>query len=322
MITAKPLSGKVAVVTGATRGTGRGIASMLGEAGATVYCTGRSTRGSQRPQGEAESPFELAYRPETIEETAELVTKHGGHGIAARVDHTVEPQVQALFERVQAEQGRLDILVNDVWGGDALTEWGKPFWELDLDKGFRMLGQAVNSHILTSRYGAPLMIKQGSGLIVEVTDGDGYVYRGNFFYDLVKTTVIRIAFTMAEELREHRVVALAVTPGFLRSEAMLEHFGVSEANWREGAKTDPDFIASETPYFAGRAVAALASDPQVAGKSGRVFSSWALAREYGFTDIDGARPDWGKYFEKKYGPQRMADEGFYEYWKGGVLMND
>jgi NAD(P)-dependent dehydrogenase (short-subunit alcohol dehydrogenase family) len=226
--------------------------------------------------------------------------------------------VQALFARVKSEQGHLDVLVNDIWGGDALTEWGKPFWELELDKGFRMLRQAVNTHIITSRYGAPLMIAQGSGLIVEVTDGDSYAYRGNFFYDLVKTTVIRLAFTMSEELRKHNVNALAVTPGFLRSEAMLEHFGVTEENWQEGAKTDPDFIASETPFFAGRAVAALAADPKVGKKTGRVFSSWGLAREYGFKDIDGRQPDWGKYFEEKYGPiQKPADEGFYEYWRGG-----
>jgi NAD(P)-dependent dehydrogenase (short-subunit alcohol dehydrogenase family) len=237
-----------------------------------------------------------------------------------RVDHTFEAQVQSLFEQVKAEQGHLDVLVNDVWGGDALTEWGKPFWELELEKGFRMLQQAVNSHIITSRYGAPLMIERGSGLIVEVTDGDSYSYRGNFFYDLVKTTVIRLAFTMSEELRKQHVTALAVTPGFLRSEAMLEHFGVTEANWQEGAKIDPDFIASETPYFAGRAVAALAADPQVGKKTGRVFSSWGLAREYGFVDMDGKRPDWGRYFEEKYGPRiKPADDGFYAYWQGGGL---
>jgi NAD(P)-dependent dehydrogenase (short-subunit alcohol dehydrogenase family) len=316
----RPLVGKIAVVAGATRGTGRGIACMLGEAGATVYCTGRSTRESQLQAGEASSPFELAFRPETIEETAEMVTAHGGNGISVRVDHTIESQVQALFERVKEEQGRLDLLVNDIWGGDALTEWGKPFWELELDKGLRMLRQAVDSHIITSRFGAPLMVAQGNGLIIEVTDGGGYWYRGNFFYDLVKTTVIRLAFDMSEELRKHNITALAVTPGFLRSEAMLEHFGVTEENWQEGAKTDPDFIASETPYFAGRAVAALAADPRVSKKSGRVFSSWGLAREYGFKDIDGRQPDWGKYFEEKYGKiQKPADEGFYEYWRSGGL---
>jgi NAD(P)-dependent dehydrogenase (short-subunit alcohol dehydrogenase family) len=319
----RALQGKVAVVAGATRGTGRGIACMLGEAGATVYCTGRSTRAMRRPRNEASSPFDLEQRPETIEETAEMVTARGGTGIAVRVDHTVEDEVQALFGQVNAEQGRLDLLVNDVWGGDALTEWGQPFWELSLDKGFLMLQRAVHSHIITSRYAAPLMIGQKSSLIVEVTDGDGFWYRGNLFYDLVKISVIRLAFSMAEELRKHRVTALAVTPGFLRSEAMLEHFGVSEANWQDAAKEDPDFIASETPYFTGRAVAALASDKDVATKSGRVFSSWGLAREYGFTDIDGQQPDWGAYFEEQYGPRlKPADEIFYSYWQDHGLIED
>lgn len=319
----RALQGKVAVVAGATRGTGRGIACMLGEAGATVYCTGRSTRATRRPRNEASSPFDLEQRPETIEETAEMVTSRGGTGIAVRVDHTVEGEVQVLFEQVNAEQGRLDLLVNDVWGGDALTEWGQPFWELSLDKGFLMLQRAVHSHIITSCYAAPLMLVQKSGLIVEVTDGDGFWYRGNLFYDLVKISVIRLAFAMAEELRKHGVTAIAVTPGFLRSEAMLEHFGVSEANWQDAVKEDPDFIASETPYFTGRAVAALASDTDVARRSGRVFSSWGLAREYGFTDIDGRQPDWGAYFEEKYGRRlKPADEIFYSYWQDHGLIED
>jgi NAD(P)-dependent dehydrogenase (short-subunit alcohol dehydrogenase family) len=319
----KPLEEKVAVVAGATRGTGRGTACMLGEAGATVYCTGRSSRETRGPRDENASPFDLEHRPETIEETAEMVTARGGSGIAVRVDHTVEGEVESLFQQVKAEQGRLDVLVNDVWGGDALTEWGKPFWELSLDKGFLMLQRAVHSHILTARYAAPLMLARQSGLIVEVTDGDGFWYRGNLFYDLVKTSVIRLAFTMDQELRKQHVIALAVTPGFLRSEAMLEHFGVTEANWQDGAKKDPDFIASETPYFAGRAVAALASDPQVSTKAGRVFSSWGLAREYGFTDMDGRRPDWGRYFaEKSGGRLKPADDLFYSYWQDGGLMEE
>ncbi|MCG3111168.1 MAG: SDR family oxidoreductase [Candidatus Manganitrophus sp. SB1] len=292
----KTLEGKVAVVAGATRGAGRGIACMLGEAGATVYCTGRSSRNVKQ-QGEG-GEFDLAGRPETVEETAEKVTARGGAGIPARVNHTVEDQVKALFDRVRTEQGRLDLLVNDVWGGDALTEWGKPFWELSLQKGFLMLERAVHSHIITSRYAAPLMIARGEGLVVEITDGDNFAYRGNLFYDLVKISVIRLAYAMSEELRPHRITALAVTPGFLRSEAMLDHFGVTEANWREGAKKDRHFIASETPFYVGRAVAALASDPEVSKKSGKVFSSWGLAREFGFTDIDGSRPDWGRYFEE------------------------
>ncbi len=288
----KPLQGKVAVVAGATRGAGRGIACMLGEAGATVYCTGRSVRG-QLASG--------SNRPETIEETAEMVTGYGGIGIPVQVDHLVEDQVKGLFERVQAEQGGLDILVNDIWGGESLAEWGKPFWELDISKGLRMMQTAIHTHIITARYGAPLLIARGSGLVVEITDGDSNNYRGNLFYDMVKSTVIRLAYAMSEELRPHGVSAVAVTPGFLRSEEMLDHFGVTEANWQEGAKKDPHFIASETPYFVGRAVAALAADPNVAQKSGGVYASWTLADEYGFVDMDGRRPHWGRYYAETFG---------------------
>jgi NAD(P)-dependent dehydrogenase (short-subunit alcohol dehydrogenase family) len=295
----QPLKGKIAVVAGATRGAGRGIACMLGEAGATVYGTGRSTwaKGAAAPNT-SETPFALAGRPETIEETAELVAAYGGVGIPVQVDHTVEEQVKALFDRVKAEQGRLDILVNDIWGGDELTEWGVPFWELTLSKGLLMQQRAVQTHIITSRYGVPLMLERGQGLIVEITDGDTFDYRGNLFYDLAKTSVIRLAYAMAQELRPHQITALAVTPGFLRSEAMLDHFGVTEANWQEGAQKDPHFIASETPFYVGRAVAALAADPQVATKTGQVFSSWNLMTEYGFTDIDGRQPHWGNYFKE------------------------
>lgn len=296
----KPLSGKIALVAGATRGAGRGIACMLGEAGATVYCTGRSTRAKPavRRLDAAGTAFELERRPETIEETAEMVAAYGGAGIPAQVDHTDPAQVEALFERIKAEQGGLDILVNDVWGGDQLTEWDLPFWELSLEKGLLMLQRAVHTHIITNRYGVPLMLKRPGGLVVEVTDGDTTAYRGNLFYDLVKSSVIRLAYAMAEELKPHHITALAVTPGFLRSEAMLEHFGVTEANWQEGAKADPHFIASETPYFVGRAIAALAADSQVSLRSGQTLSSWGLSREYGFTDIDGRRPDWGAYYEE------------------------
>jgi NAD(P)-dependent dehydrogenase (short-subunit alcohol dehydrogenase family) len=288
MSAAKPLTGKVAVVAGATRGAGRGIACMLGEAGATVYCTGRSVRGKPATQG----------RPETIEETAEMVSGYGGQGIAVQVDHSDEQQVQALFERVRAEQGRLDILVNDIWGGDELTEWEKPFWELDIAKGLLMQQRGVHTHIITSRYGVPLMVAARQGLVIEITDGDSPGYRGNLFYDLVKASVIRLALGMAEELRPYGVTALALTPGFLRSEAMLDRFGVTEANWQDGAKVDPHFIASETPYFVGHAVAALAADPDVFRRSGGVYSSWGLSDEYGFTDIDGRRPHWGRYYKE------------------------
>lgn len=291
------LAGKVAVVAGATRGAGRGIACMLGEAGATVYCTGRSTRAQPRPPtADVASPFTLAGRPETIEETAEMVDQHGGQGIAVRVDHSDPAQVQALFARVEREQGRLDLLVNDVWGGDELTEWDTPFWQLSLDKGFTMLERAVHTHIITSRYGAPLLVAQRSGLIVEITDGDTARYRGTLFYDLAKASVIRLAYAMAAELRPHHVAALALTPGFLRSEAMLEHFGVTEANWQDGARIDPNFIASESPFFVGRAVAALAGDARIMDKSGGAYSSWRLSDEYDFTDRDGRRPHWGRHF--------------------------
>ncbi len=305
----KPLQGKVAVVAGATRGAGRGIACMLGEAGATVYCTGRSVRGKPA----------TGNRPETIEESAEMVTARGGVGIPVQVDHTMEDQVKALFARVKAERERLDVLVNDVWGGDELTEFGKPFWKVSLQKGRLMLERAVFSHIITGHYAAPLMLETGQGLIVEITDGDFFSYRGNIFYDLVKVSVIRLAFAMARELRKREITSVALTPGFLRSEAVLDHYGVTEANWQEGAKKEPNLIASETAFYIGRAVAALAADPQVLKKSGRVFSSWDLAVEYGFTDVDGRQPNWGRYFEEKYGKHKKCDEVFYEYWFGGMI---
>jgi NAD(P)-dependent dehydrogenase (short-subunit alcohol dehydrogenase family) len=312
----QPLKGKVAVVAGATRGTGRGIARMLGEAGATVYCTGRSVRGTL-----ASGP----NRPETIEETAEMVAAHGGVGIPVQVDHTVPAQVEKLFERVRAEANRLDILVNDIWGGDALTDFGTPFWKLSLENGFQMLEGAVHTHIITSRYGVPLMLDTAldtnSGLIVEVTDGASYSYRGNLFYDLVKTTVIRLAFAMGTELRHKKIAAVALSPGFIRSEAMLDHFGATEENWREVAvPKDPYFAASETPCFTGRAVAKLAADPNVFKKSGRVYGSWELAEEYGFTDIDGTTPNmlqvFDTLFKEKYGKAfafKTLDDTFYEY---------
>ena len=286
---AKPLKGKVAVVAGATRGAGRGIAVMLGEAGATVDCTGRSVRGKLASGRK---------RRETIDETAALVTAQGGHGIAVRVDHTVETQVVRLFARVRREHGRLDVLVNDVWGGDDLMEWGVPFWKLDMKKGRTMLERAMWAHVLTSRHGVPLMVESKSGLVVEITDGDFLGWRGNLFYDLAKVGAIRLAYSMASDLRNTGVTALAVTPGFLRSEAMLDRFGVTEETWRDQVKKDPHFAESETPWYVGRAVAALAADPDVAAKSGRAFASWTLAREYGFKDRDGRKPDWGRYMDR------------------------
>lgn len=284
----RPLDERIAVVAGGTRGAGRGIAVELGALGATVYVTGRSTRGERSPMG----------RPETIEETAELVTAAGGRGVPVRVDHSRPEQVAALAERIEREQdGRLDVLVNDVWGGDPLTSWDTPFWEHPLDDGLAMLRQAVETHIVTSWHLAPLMVRGGHGLVAEVNDGTGDEgYRGNLFYDLVKSQIVRLAFAQAQELGPHGVTALCVTPGFMRSEAMLDHFGVSEENWREGIERDAHFAHSETPRFVGRAVAALAADPDVARFSGQALSSWGLAREYGFTDVDGRTPDWGAHY--------------------------
>jgi NAD(P)-dependent dehydrogenase (short-subunit alcohol dehydrogenase family) len=282
MMTRTPLAGRVALVAGATRGAGRGIACMLGEAGATVYCSGRSTR-------EHPAPGVYAGRPETIDETAEMVNARGGKGLAVRTDHLDESQVRALCRRIEREQGRLDVLVNDISEGQ-MYDW-KPFWELDVEQGFRALRSGVHSHIITARHAAPLMIKRKTGLIVEIGDGDGLFYRGHLFYDLVKVTITRLAWAMAEDLYTHRVAAVALTPGFMRIEMVLDRFGVTEANWRDGAKKDPNFLNSETPFFVGRAVAALAADRSVLRKTGGLYTSVGLAREYGFTDVDGSRPN-------------------------------
>jgi NAD(P)-dependent dehydrogenase (short-subunit alcohol dehydrogenase family) len=213
----------------------------------------------------------------------------------------------------------LDILGNDIWGGDPLTEFGKRLWEANLEKGLQMLKQAVHTHIITSHYAIPLMLGRRGAIVFEITDGDFFSYRGNLFYDLVKISVIRLAFALALELRKQKIASIALTPGFLRSEAVLQHFGVTAANWKDAGKKDPDFLQSETPRFVGRAVVALATDPKVQTKSGRVFSSWALAREYGFTDVDGARPDWGRYAAKKYGKFKICDDRFYSYWTPGLI---
>jgi NAD(P)-dependent dehydrogenase (short-subunit alcohol dehydrogenase family) len=293
----RPLAGQVALVAGATRGGGRGIAVALGAAGATVYATGRSSAAGRSAMD----------RPESIEETAALVTAAGGTGIAVRTDHSEPGEVRALVDRIAAEQdGRLDVLVNCVWGGDPLTDWEHPLWEQDLDAGFRLLRQAVETHVITSRHALPLMVARGSGLVVEVTDGNTARYRGSFFYDLAKSSVIRLAVAQAAELKPHGVAAVAVTPGFLRSEAMLDHFGVTEANWRDGAANDPDFAWSETPAYLGRAVAALAADPGVMARTGRALATWGLYAEYGFTDTDGSQPDWAAHWarglEQQHGP--------------------
>ncbi|MCA9657415.1 MAG: SDR family oxidoreductase, partial [Myxococcales bacterium] len=228
-------------------------------------------------------------------------TALGGRGVAVQVDHLDEAAVVALFERVRAEAGRLDVLVNDIWGGDALTQWGAPFWEHDLDGGLRLLDLAVRTHLITSRFAAPLVIQRSEaregpgGLVVELTDGVGDHYRGSLYYDLAKASTIRLAFAMAEELRPRGIAAVAVTPGFLRSEAVLDHFGVDEGRWREAIAADPHFAASETPRFVGRGIAALAGDPEKLRDSGEVLSSGVLGARYGLTDVDGRRPNFGAY---------------------------
>jgi NAD(P)-dependent dehydrogenase (short-subunit alcohol dehydrogenase family) len=285
-----PLTGKVALVAGATRGAGRGTAVALGEAGATVYCTGRTTRTRR-------SEYD---RPETIEETAELVDEAGGEGIAVEVDHLQPAQVEALVGRIDAEHGRLDVLVNDIWGGEKLAEWDTPLWEHDLAGGLRMLRLAIDTHLITSHFALALLIRRPGGLVVEMTDGTQEYNAANFrlstFYDLAKTSVLRLAFAQSKELAPHGCSAVALTPGWLRSEMMLDIYGVTEATWRDAVGGNPHFTAiSESPRFVGRAVAALAADPQVQRRSGGSFSSGGLAHEYGFTDVDGSQPDCWRY---------------------------
>jgi NAD(P)-dependent dehydrogenase (short-subunit alcohol dehydrogenase family) len=284
-----PLAGRVALVAGATRGGGRGIAVALGEAGATVYATGRSTR-------ERRSEVD---RPETIEETAELVTAAGSRGIAVPVDHLERAEVAALVARIDAEQGRLDVLVNDIWGAEHLFEWNRPVWEHDLDRGLRLLRLAIDTHLITSHHALPLLIRRPRGLVVEVTDGTAAYnaerYRVNLFYDLAKTAATRMAWGLAQELREHDATAVALTPGWMRSEQMLEHHGVTEENWRAATERTPHFCISESPRYVGRAVAALAADPEASRWSGQSLSSGGLAQAYGFTDLDGTRPDCWRY---------------------------
>jgi NAD(P)-dependent dehydrogenase (short-subunit alcohol dehydrogenase family) len=278
------LKGAVAVVAGATRGAGRGIARALGEAGAMVYCTGRSVRGQP-------SPYK---RPETIEETAEMITAAGGRAVAVRVDHTVESEVRTLFARVKRENRRLDIVVNSVAGEDPIMAgWGS-FWRTDLTNAETILRQALMSHIITAKHAAPFMIKRRHGLIVEVTENDLLMAGGNIMVQMVKFAQKALAAIWAAELRKHEVAAIAITPGFLRSERMLENFGVTEKNWRDGGKKDKNFLESESPLFVGRAVVALARDPKILEQSGQLFSSWEVGRRYRLTDVDGRRPDWGK----------------------------
>lgn len=298
----RPLADIVALVSGATRGAGRGTAVALGDAGATVYCTGRSTR-------ESRSEYD---RPETIEETAELVTEAGGHGIPVALDHLEADQVEDLALRIDAEYGRLDLLVNDIWGSETLFEWDKPIWQHDLEAGLRILRLAVDTHLITSHFVLPLLIREPGGLVVEMTDGTRSYneanYRISVYYDLAKNSVLRLAFAQARELDPHGCTAVALTPGWMRSEMMLENFSVTEDNWRDGAAVNPHFAAiSESPRFVGRAVAALAADPNRSQRNGGSFSSGELAREYGFTDLDGSRPDCWRYMVEVQDPGLPAD---------------
>jgi NAD(P)-dependent dehydrogenase (short-subunit alcohol dehydrogenase family) len=299
------LEGKVALVSGATRGGGRGIAVALGEAGATVYATGRTTR-------ERRSEID---RPETIEETAELVTAAGGEGIAVPVDHLDPAQVAGLVERIDAEHGRLDVLVNDIWGSEHLFEWKSPVWEHDLDNGLRLLRLAIDTHLITSHHALPLLVRRPGGLVVEVTDGTAAYnadhYRVTMFYDLAKTSVIRMAWALGQELAEHGGTAVALTPGWMRSELMLEHHGVSESNWRDATERAPHFCISESPRFVGRAVAALAGDPDAARWNGQSLSSGQLAQVYGFTDLDGTQPDCWRYMVEVIEADRPAGDAGY-----------
>jgi NAD(P)-dependent dehydrogenase (short-subunit alcohol dehydrogenase family) len=300
----QPLSGKVALVAGATRGAGRAFAVELAAAGATVYATGRSSENRQSEM----------RRPETIEGTAARAAEAGGKAVPVVCDHLDPSQVKALVSRIESEQGRLNILVNNIWGGDHLTGWDANLWEHDLDAGLRILRLAIDTHIITSHAAIPLLIKEPGGMVIEVTDGDAEFnadYRGTFFYDLAKTTPHRMALALARELADHHATAVSLSPGWIRSEAMLEHFGVTEDNWRDGTAKDPHFCISETPHYVARAAVALAADPDKARFNGQSLASWDLGPAYGVTDLDGTQPHMLKYFREVIDAGKPADDTGY-----------
>jgi NAD(P)-dependent dehydrogenase (short-subunit alcohol dehydrogenase family) len=283
---------QVALVTGGTRGAGRGMAVELGAAGATVYVTGRTTKDTTSP----------VNRAETIDDTARMVTEAGGTGIAVRCDHMNQHDVKALADKIDREQQRLDVIVDDTWGGDQWIEW-KPLWEHDLDNGLKALRNGLETHLITLHTLLPILVRQKHGLVIEVTDGDDMFnsrYRGSMFYDMVKTAITRLGKVLKDELEPHGVTSLSLTPGFLRSEEVLDHFNVTEENWRDGIKADKWFAISETPRYVGRAVVALAQDPDVARWAGQALSSGVLAKHYGFTDLDGSQPEASRFFEEVY----------------------
>ena len=302
------LSGKVALVAGATRGAGRAIAVELARAGAYVYATGRSSRKG--------GPSEIG-RPETIEETGELMQRAGGQGAALVVDHEDPAAVGDLVDQVARDSGRLDVLVNDIFGGDRYAQWHKPLWEHDLAGGLRMLRMGVDTHVITSTKAIPLMLRSGGGLLVEMTDGtsqfnSSYREGVGFYYDLVKANVERIIKGLAHELADHPVTALGVTPGWLRSENMLEAFGVTEETWRDALEKVPGFAISESPTYVARGLAALAGDPDHSRFAGQVLTSRQLADTYDLTDADGSRPDaWG-YIEA-HGIDEQSGEGVADF---------
>lgn len=299
-----PLRGQIALVTGGARGAGRGIAVALGTAGATVYLTGRTTRTTRSTVG----------RVETIEDAAEAVTAAGGQGIAVRCDHSIPSDVAALVARIAEQGGGLDLLVDNAWGGDGWIEW-KPLWEHDLEKGLRALRNGLETHLITLHTVLPLLLRRGKGLVIEVTDGDDMFdarYRGSMFYDVVKSAIGRMGKMLDIEISPHGVSSLSLTPGFLRSEAMLDHFGVTEENWRDGITQDKWFAISESPAYIGRAVVALTSDPEVKRWAGQALSSGQLAVQYGFTDVDGSRPEASRFFSDAYfGDKKDTDVADY-----------